>query len=125
MYATGSGNGGDGCWTVKENSHQSPEEGRLNWRFQLDAFHNAEDQHNSTAQKFVLTFNIPVTFVGCQEGTCVGGDNTRTLHVKRTHFANWNNESVGLGDLDVIPCGVDVHTSVSFASGYVICTHQA
>ena len=118
VYATGSGTG---CWTVSENSHQSPEEGRLNWRFQLDARHVAD--HDSTAQEFVITFNIPVTFVDCREGDCVSGNNTETLHVKRIHWANGNNESVGLGDLDVIPYGKEVHTTVSFVSGYVICTH--
>ncbi len=91
---------GDRCYEVTVNIHQKPETGRGNYRMQLNATHNAEDQHHSTAQRLTRVFNLPVEVVSCDQSE-VSGSGTNTLNISYSYHNN-PSENIGLGNLTVV-----------------------
>ncbi len=95
--------GGDSdCYTVEAYIHQTPETGREDYRIQVNAKHNALDNHHSTLQHLIISFNQPVNFVSCSDShaTLENGDGTTTLDIKYDYHNN-AVENIGLGDLVV------------------------
>lgn len=93
VYA-GSGN----CYTVSAYIHQTPQEGRGDYRMQLYAAH-AADGHHSGAQYLTISFNQPVKYV-LSNGTLKSGDGSSTLMIEFNYHNN-ANDYIGLGDLVV------------------------
>lgn len=90
---------GSDCYTVTYNIHQAPQEGRGDYRIQVDATHAAADNHHSGEQILILTFNLPVTYVS-SNGTLLSGDGSTCLNIKFTYHNN-ASEYIGLGDVVV------------------------
>lgn len=115
VYATNSGSStGDGCYLVNAIEHQKPEDGRGDFRFQVNAVHNAD--HNSNGQVLVVNFNLPVEYKS-SNGTLVGGDGTTQLRIA---YSYWNNysDNIGLGDVVVV-----ANAGISITSIGMECTH--
>lgn len=91
---------GDECFDVTAYIHQSPQEGRGDYRIQVNAYHGATDGHHSGAQILTLSFNQAVEFVDAANGTLNGGDNTSQLSISYKYHGN-PSETVGLGDVVV------------------------
>lgn len=91
------GNGGD-CYTVTAYIHQTPEEGRGDFRIQVDGVHNAES-HHSTGQVLILYFNQAVSYVS-SNGSLAGGDGTSELRISYNYHNN-QYDNIGLGDVVV------------------------
>jgi hypothetical protein len=88
---------GSDCYTVTANIHQRPQEGRGDYRIQVNAQHAAS--HHSTQQILILSFNQAVTYSG-SNGTLVGGNGTTTLRIQFGYHNNYS-EGVGMGDVIV------------------------
>lgn len=88
---------GSDCYTVTTNIHQTPQEGRGDFRIQVDAVHAAD--HHGTAQVLVITFNQPVIYKS-SNGTLESGDGTGTLRISYSYHNN-ATDTVGLGDVVV------------------------
>lgn len=95
VYAESGENGGD-CYTVDAYIHQIPENGRGDYRIQVNSHHAAD--HNSNAQRLILTFNQPVEYVESQ-----GTNDGSSGNVVRILYSYWNNhtDNIGLGDVVV------------------------
>jgi len=91
--------GGSDCYTATYNMHQKPQEGRGDYRIQVNASHAAGDQHHSGEQVLVISFNQPVVYSG-SNGTLVSGDGTNTLQI-RYNYHNNAVDNIGLGDVIV------------------------
>lgn len=92
--------GGSECYTVNAYIHQVPQQGRGDYRIQLNAAHAASDGHHSGEQVLTISFNQPVEYSG-SNGTLVSGSGTATLNVKFNYHSN-GNDNIGLGELIVI-----------------------
>lgn len=90
---------GADCYTVTAYIHQSPEEGRGDYRIQVDGIHAAEDNHHSGKQTLVLSFNQPVVY-SWSNGTLAGGDGTASISIDYTYHNN-GYDNIGLGDVIV------------------------
>lgn len=90
---------GPDCYTVTYNMHQSPQNGRGDYRIQFNGGHNATDGHHSGAQWLTIAFNQPVEYRE-SNGTCISGDGTATIVIE---FNYHNNavDNIGLGDVVV------------------------
>ncbi len=90
---------GDTCYTSEAHIHQRPETGRSDYRIQVNGQHNAD--HNSNAQKLILTFNQAVTYVECymNGAAYVDGNGTTTLTI---NLGYWNNHTDNIGGGDVV-----------------------
>ena len=88
------------CYTVTYNMHQTPQEGRGDYRIQMNAVHNAD--HHGTEQVLTVTFNMPVEFKECAgaNATAIVSSGT-SISLKYNYHAN-AQENHGLGDLVVI-----------------------
>lgn len=95
--ATTGGEDSSGCYTASAYIHQTPENGRDDYRIQVNGRHDAN--HNSNAQVLHLHFNMPVTYVS-SNGQLKSGDGTSTLNIS---YWYWNNhtDNIGLGDVVV------------------------
>ena len=86
-----------GCYTASAYIHQTPENGRGDYRIQVNGKHNAD--HTRNAQVLTISFNKNVTYVSGGAGL-INGDGTPTLQVKLGYWQN-PNDNIGLGDLVV------------------------
>ncbi|MBR4341751.1 MAG: hypothetical protein IKP88_03400 [Lachnospiraceae bacterium] len=113
VYATGSGN----CYSVTISRHQIPQTGRGDFRFQVNAHHDAG--HNSSEQILVVKFTAPVEY-SSSNGTYLSGSGTDTIRIRYNY---WNNrtDNIGLGDVCVI---ADVGTDINEVETYLECNHN-
>lgn len=97
--------GSGDCYTFNIKKVQSPEQGRNNYKFQIDGTHAATDGHHSTMRHVVVEFNQPVEYVSSLaeqvsgSGTCVL---TLEYYKGNGSYHNNANEYIGLGDLVVV-----------------------
>lgn len=92
-----SGVAGTNCYLVTWNIFQTPQNGRGEYRLQINAHHDAD--HHSTEQILVITFTLPVVYES-SNGTLESGSGTNTLRIKFNYHNN-NNDNIGMGDLIV------------------------
>ncbi len=99
IYMASGDSGGSDCYTATARIHQKPETGRGDYRIQCDAKHAATDNHHAGNQVLVLTFNLPVEYVG-SNGSLEGGNESTKLKIR---YAYHNNayDNIGLGDVIV------------------------
>ena len=90
---------GSDCYTVNANMHQHPEQGRGDYRIQMNGVHAASDNHHGGAQVLTVTFNQPVTYKG-SNGTIISGDGTNTICIQYNYHNN-GMDNIGLGDVIV------------------------
>lgn len=90
------------CYTVRAEIKQWPAEGRGDYRIQLDADHDAADNHHSMVRKIQITFNMPVEFSYCNEASACTGSGSNTLVLTFSHHNNGYEPGIGLGGLVVI-----------------------
>ncbi len=90
---------GDDCYTVTARIHQKPETGRGDYRIQVDGKHKAEDGHHAGSQTLVMSFNLPVEYVG-SNGKLKSGDGSTKIKVDYSYHNN-ATDNIGLGDLIV------------------------
>lgn len=95
---------GTDCYSVTYQIHQTPENGRVDYRIQVDAHHSAD--HHGTHQTLYITFNQPVTY---------GGGTTTTIAVSKEYHQN-GTDNIGFGDLIVTS-----DAGLSIQSAYVVC----
>lgn len=88
---------GDTCYTATAYIHQSPEEGRGDYRIQVNGVHSAD--HTNNEQLLYISFNNPVTYKS-SNGVLVSGNGTNMLVIKYSYWQN-PNDNIGLGDLVV------------------------
>lgn len=91
--------GNSDCYTVNTWIHQTPQQGRGDYRIQANATHAAADAHHSGEQILTLTFNMPVAYVG-SNGSLVSGDGSNVIKIAYGYHNN-GNDYVGLGDVIV------------------------
>ncbi len=87
-----------GCYTTRCEIHQNKENGRNDYRIQVNSDHNAD--HNSDKNQCLhIIFNQPVSYIS-SGGTLESGDGTNTITIG---YAYWNNhvDHIGLGDIVV------------------------
>ena len=65
-----------GCYTASAYIHQTPENGRGDYRIQVNGKHNAD--HTKEAQVLTISFNQNVTYVSGGAGL-ISGNETTTL----------------------------------------------
>lgn len=87
------------CYTVTTSIHQDPQEGRIDYRIQVNGTHAADDGHHGGEQVLTLSFNMPVTYVS-SNGTLVSGDGTSSIQIKYNYHNN-AYDNIGLGDVVV------------------------
>lgn len=90
---------GDDCYTVTARIHQKPESGRGDYRIQMDGKHAATDGHHAGSQTLVMSFNLPVEYVG-SNGKLKSGDGSTKIKVDYSYHNN-AHDNIGLGDLIV------------------------
>lgn len=90
---------GDDCYTVTARIHQKPETGRGDYRIQVDGKHAATDNHHAGSQTLVMSFNLPVEYVG-SNGKLKSGDGSTKIKVDYSYHNN-AHDNIGLGDLIV------------------------
>ena len=96
-----------GCYTESWSRTQVPETGRDSYVFHISARHEAD--HTRGAQKMVVVFTQPVTFLQCNMNGCelVSGSGTNTLTFKLGYHQN-PTDNIGGGDL-YVQCSSDVN----------------
>lgn len=87
------------CYSASCSIHQRPENGRGDYRIQMNAVHAAADGHHSGKQTFIISFNQPVEYV-YSNGTLSSGDGTGTLSIDFEYHNN-GYDNIGAGDLVV------------------------
>lgn len=112
-----SGANGDDCYTVRTNIHQVPQQGRGDYRIQVNAAHAATDSHHSGEQILTLTFNQPVTYSG-SNGQLVSGNGSQTLNI-RFNYHNNGTDNIGMGDVIVVS-----DPGLSILGAVVSCNHN-
>lgn len=96
--------GSGDCYTFRIKKVQTPEQGRNNYKFQIDGTHNAIDGHHSTLRIVVVEFNQPVNYVSSLAADVSGnGTSVLTLTYDKGNGSYHNNatDNLGLGDLVV------------------------
>ncbi len=106
--------GGSDCYTATAHIHQTPQEGRGDFRIQVNASHAAADSHHSSEQILVISFNQSVVYSE-STGMLVSGDGTSTLQIKFTHHNN-DNDNIGLGDVVV-----QANQGLAVTGCYLVC----
>ena len=86
---------GAGCYTASAYIHQTPQNGRGDYRIQVNGQHSAD--HTREAQTLTISFNQNVTYVSGGAGLNSGNG---TLKIKLGYHQN-PNDSIGFGDLVV------------------------
>ncbi len=93
------------CYTVTAVIMQQPDNGRGDYRIQLDAVHAAADDHHSTVRRIQVTFNQAVEYVSSQANSVSGsGSNTLVLEYVADNNGSYHNnayDNLGLGNLVV------------------------
>lgn len=97
-----------GCYSTTWTKHQVVQNGRINYKFQINAVHNAE--HTCNKQRWTVTFSTAVDGVEETNGdtSSVTGIGTNVIQY---YTGYWNNEedNIGAGNLTVTtPGDVDV-----------------
>lgn len=87
-----------GCYTVTTRVHQEIQNGRGDYRIQVDGKHDAD--HTKEKQTLTISFNMPVEYKS-SNGTLVGLGSGTTLVVDYAYHQN-PTDNVGLGDLIVV-----------------------
>lgn len=87
------------CYTVGYAVHQIVEEGRTDYRIQINGVHNAVDGHHSGEQILTLMFDKPVEYKS-SNGQCISGDGTSSIQIKYNYHNN-GVDNIGLGDVVV------------------------
>lgn len=97
---------GSDCYTASGWIAQRPQLGNEVYTIQLNAQHVATDGHHSESRRFVVNFNLPVTYVS-SGAALESGNGTTTLclvYDYRAGGGNYHNnasDNIGLGDLKV------------------------
>lgn len=86
-----------GCYTVTASVRQDMQNGRGDYRIQINGKHDAD--HGNEKQTLTITFNMPVEYKS-STGTLVGLGTGTTLVIDYTYFQN-KKDNIGLGDLVV------------------------
>ncbi len=86
-----------GCYTVTTKVHQNMQEGRGDYRIQVDGKHDAD--HTSSRQTLTISFNMPVVYKS-STGSLVGLGTGTTLVLDYSYTQN-RIDNIGLGDLIV------------------------
>ncbi|MCM1542357.1 MAG: hypothetical protein NC121_14000 [Blautia sp.] len=108
---------GEDCYSVTAYIHQSPEEGRGDFRIQVDGVHAADDGHHSGKQTLVLYFNQAVTYQW-SNGSLAGGDGTSSISIDYSYHNN-GTDNIGLGDVIV-----QSEAGLSISGAQLICNHD-
>ncbi len=87
-----------GCYTVTTRVHQEIQNGRGDYRIQIDGKHVAD--HMKEKQTLTISFNMPVEYKS-SNGTLVGLGSGTTLVIDYAYHQN-PTDNVGLGDLIVV-----------------------
>ena len=85
------------CYTTTAYIHQTPEEGRKDFRIQVNAVHNTT--HATDSQRLVISFNVPVNYQS-SNGSLFSGDGTNELTISYAYHNN-ATDNIGLGDVVV------------------------
>lgn len=118
VYTASGIGGGDGdCYTVTAYIHQTPETGRGDFRIQVNAVHDAGDNHHSGKQTLILYFNQPVTY-SWSNGQLAGGDGTSELYIDYSYHNN-AYDNIGLGDVIV-----ESDAGLAVTGAELICNHD-
>lgn len=88
-----------GCYEVKATMHQQVQDGRTDYRIQIDGKHNAD--HTNDYQLLTVTFDRPVTY-RFSNGTLQGSASGNTISVSYNYHNN-QKDNIGLGDL-IVSC---------------------
>ena len=88
---------GAGCYTANACIHQTPQNGRGDYRIQVNGQHSAD--HTREAQTLTISFNQSVTYVSGGAGL-ISGDGTSTLKVRLGYHQN-PTDNIGFGNLVV------------------------
>lgn len=86
-----------GCYTATAIILQTPQDGRGDYRIQVNGQHNAD--HTKEAQTLTISFNQPVVY-SSSGGSTVSGSGTNTLVISYNYHQN-PTDNIGLGDLVV------------------------
>lgn len=86
-----------GCYTVNTIVRQDQQEGRTDYRIQVNGRHEAD--HSNHKQTLTISFNIPVEYKS-SNGTLVGLSTGTTLVIDYDYTQN-PTDNIGLGDLIV------------------------
>lgn len=92
------------CYTFTANIHQTPQDGRGDYRIQLNGVHDAADGHHSNSCRVEIDFNIPIQYVSSGAGAYYGDGTTRLVLDYNNSGGNYHNnarDNIGLGDLVV------------------------
>lgn len=111
----------DNCYEVTTKIHQKPETGRVDYRIQVDARHAAGDNHHSTAQELVLSFNQPVEYIS-SDGTLLEGDGSTSITIAYSYHSN-EYDKIGLGDV-VVKADAGLAVTGAALSCNHDCTHR-
>ena len=87
-----------GCYTATAIILQTPQDGRGDYRIQVNGQHNAD--HTKEAQTLTISFSLPVTYTSSSSGSLVSGSGTNTLVINYNYHQN-PTDNIGLGDLVV------------------------
>ena len=95
-----SGNSGSGskCYSCSAVINQRPEQGRNDFRIQINAQHNGD--HSCDQQELTMIFNYPVTFKSCSNGSLSSSNNTTRIKVTLRYHNN-QKDNIGMGDFIV------------------------
>ena len=88
---------GAGCYTASAYIHQTPQDGRGDYRIQVNGKHDAD--HTREAQQLNISFNQPVSYVSGGTG-CASCDGTSSLCIALGYHQN-PTDNIGFGDLVV------------------------
>lgn len=92
--------GSSACYTIDAYIHQRPEEGRGDYRIQIDAHHSENADHTTNEQTITLVFNQSnVEFVSCPIGTLASQTGNSITITCRYHQNP--NDNIGTGDFIV------------------------
>lgn len=86
-----------GCYTVRTSVRQDQQEGRTDYRIQVDGVHKAD--HTNNKQTLTISFNMPVEYK-FSNGTLIGLSTGTTLAIEYAYTQN-RTDNIGLGDLVV------------------------
>lgn len=99
VYAASGSVAGANCYTVTTYIHQTPQEGRGDYRIQVNGKHAASDNHHSGKQVLTLSFNLPVEYQS-SNGKLTSGDGTSKIEIEYGYHNN-ATDNIGLGDVVV------------------------
>lgn len=86
-----------GCYSITVNVHQKPQNGRGDYRIQVNGKHAAD--HTCNKQTLTISFNMPVVYKS--SGGIIQGSTTGTTLVISYAYHQNPTDNIGLGDLIV------------------------